>query len=76
MRGIGIVDMPSVLSSPVALVVDIAPPAECARMPGADALTVTLLGLAVPRLMLPSGAHDGPARVRFALVHLAGGKLS
>ncbi len=73
-RGIGVVDLPHVPSCPVALVVDIRPPAECERMPAAGALATTLLGIAVPRFMLPHGAPDGPARVRFALAHLAVGK--
>jgi len=75
-RGIGIVEIPALSSCSIALVVDIAPPRECPRMPAAEALTVMVHGVAVPRLILPSGAHDGPARVRFALVHLAGGKVS
>jgi HPr kinase/phosphorylase len=75
-RGIGIVDMAHLASCPVVLVVDIRPAADCVRMPAAGDLAVTLLGVAVPRLVLPAGAADGPARVRFALSHLVVGKPS
>lgn len=73
-RGIGIVDLPHLVACPVALVVDIRPAAECERMPAAEDLAITLLGIALPRLVLPEGASDGPTRVRFALRHLAVGK--
>lgn len=75
-RGIGIVEIPHLAACPVALVVDIRPLTECDRMPAAAARTTTLLGIALPRLDLPAGAVDGPARVRFALAHLTEGKPS
>ena len=75
-RGIGIVEMPHLAACPVALVVDIRPPADCERMPPAEALAVTLLGVSLPRLVLPAGASDGAVRVRFALSYLAVGKPS
>lgn len=68
-RGLGIVTVPYVSPCPVALVVDLLPADRCPRFPEPRERTTVLLGIALPRLLLPIGAVDAPARVRFALRH-------
>jgi serine kinase of HPr protein (carbohydrate metabolism regulator) len=64
-RGVGIVRKPCAPAAAIALVVDLLPLAECPRMP--DPPTVTLCDVAVPRIFVAIGAHDGVARVMAAL---------
>jgi serine kinase of HPr protein (carbohydrate metabolism regulator) len=66
-RGVGIVRRQFVSSAPVDLVVDLLPLEECPRMPFGDEAWERLLGVAVPRICVAIGAHDGEARVRAAL---------
>jgi len=66
-RGVGIVRRPFVSSTLVDLVVDLLPLAECPRMPLGDEAHERLLGIAVPRIYVAIGAHDGPERVMAAL---------
>ena len=68
-RGLGIVTVPYVSPSPIALVVDLLPTGRCPRFPEPRERATVLLGIALPRLILPIGAVDAPARVRFALRH-------
>lgn len=70
-RGQGIVAVAHVSPFPVALVVDLLPPADCPRMPEPAEMEATVMGFVLPRLMLPIGVNDAPARVRFALTRLA-----
>lgn len=70
-RGQGIVAMPHVSPFPVALVVDLLPPDACPRMPEPGEMEATVMGVVLPRLMLPIGIVDASARVRFALARLA-----
>ena len=70
-RGQGIFDMPFVSPCSIALVVDLLPADECPRFPDENDRITTILGVAVPRLMLPEGTHDGATRVRFALRQVA-----
>ncbi len=59
-RGIGIVEMPSVLAGcTVSLVVELVGAEDFDRMPEPETRTVTLCGLTLPRLRLP--AHATPA---------------
>jgi serine kinase of HPr protein (carbohydrate metabolism regulator) len=66
-RGQGIVRRPYVSPALVHLVVDLAPPADCARLPQREDAAAIVAGVALPRLCLPVAAADGPARVRAAL---------
>ena len=70
-RGQGIVSRPHVSPARIRLVVDLLPPEACPRLPSADQMTATVEGVALPRLMLPIGAHDGALRVHAALHRLA-----
>jgi HPr kinase/phosphorylase len=70
-RGQGIVDIAHVPQSAITLVVDLLPPDQCPRMPAPGEMEADVIGVVLPRLMLPIGAIDGPARVRFALSRLA-----
>jgi HPr kinase/phosphorylase len=66
-RGQGIVRRPFVSPARLDLVVDLVPPADCDRMPPAEAETVAIEGVVLPVLRLPRAVVDGPARVRAAL---------
>lgn len=68
-RGLGIVAVPYVSPCRIALVVDLMPADRCPRFPEPRERATVLLGISLPRLILPIGASDGPARVRFALRH-------
>jgi len=70
-RGQGIVRRPHVSPAPVDLVVDLRPLADCPRLPEPDDERVAILGLDLPRLILPSGAADGVVRLRVALERLS-----
>ena len=72
-RGVGIVRRPYVSSVAVDLVVDLFPLAECPRLPTAEERRTLLAGVAIPRIFIAVGAHDGAARVRAALDHAAAG---
>ena len=63
------VSWPELHISPVQihLVVDLRPLEECLRLPRGDEERVNLAGVSLPRLALPIGAADGPARLRAAL---------
>lgn len=66
-RGQGILRVPHVDETTIALVVDLAPVDACPRYPEGDECVATLLGAVLPRIWLAVGAPDGPARVAFAL---------
>jgi len=66
-RGVGIVQRSYVASVAVDLVVDLLPLDECPRMPSEEESRVVLEGVALPRIFVATGAHDGAARVRAAL---------
>lgn len=66
-RGQGIVEVAHLPAAAIALVVDLLPAGDCPRLPEPADASVTLLDVTLPRLALPIGAVDGPARVRFAL---------
>lgn len=69
-RHVGLVKMPYVMSVPVALYVELAPPdAKLERLPETD--PVFLLDRPVPRLRLPSFAASTPAKIRAFLMHPA-----
>jgi len=71
-RGQGIVEIAHVAQATIRLVVDLLPAEKCPRMPEPQEMEMNIMGVALPRLMLPIDAIDGPARVRFALRRLAG----
>ncbi len=66
-RGVGIVRRPFIAPVPIWLVVDLLPLADCPRLPTEAERTVAVHGVLLPRLSLPTGASDGPLRVRVAL---------
>jgi len=66
-RGVGVVRRPCVAESVIELVVELRPIGDCPRLPGEDDRLVVLAGVALPRLILPSGCHDAALRVRVAL---------
>lgn len=66
-RGVGIVAKPHVSPAAIDLVVDLLPLAECPRLPDGDAARAVLAGIAVPRIFIAIGAHDGVLRVLAAL---------
>lgn len=66
-RGQGIVARGHVAPVVIRLVVDLLPAADCPRLPEPEAMTATIDGVAIARLMLPIGMADGPERVVAAL---------
>jgi serine kinase of HPr protein (carbohydrate metabolism regulator) len=69
-RGQGVFDVPHLAPGEIRLVVDLLPRDACPRMPEHGDARVEIGGVVLPRLKLPIGAVDGPARVRFALRQL------
>jgi HPr kinase/phosphorylase len=70
-RGVGIVEKPHVSPAAIDLVVDLLPLAECPRLPDGDVACAVLAGIAVPRIFIAIGAHDGVLRVLAALARSA-----
>jgi serine kinase of HPr protein (carbohydrate metabolism regulator) len=70
-RGQGIIRRPHVSPAPIDLVVDLRPLADCPRLPEPADGRVAVLGLDLPRLILPTGAVDGIVRLRVALERLS-----
>jgi len=66
-RGVGIVRRPFVPESVIDLVVELRPIGDCPRLPDGEDRLAVLAGIALPRLILPSGCHDAALRVRTAL---------
>lgn len=66
-RGIGIVRRPCVAEAAIDLVVELRPIGDCPRLPDEEDRRIALAGVALPRLILPSGCHDAALRVRVAL---------
>jgi serine kinase of HPr protein (carbohydrate metabolism regulator) len=64
-RGLGIVRTPYAEAVDVALVVELVEPAEVRRWPDRD--TVSVLGVAIPRLRLAAFEASAPAKIRAAL---------
>lgn len=71
LRGVGIIRLSFRSEARIALVVDLLPLDQCTRLPDEEQLTTEIVGLPVPRLMLPIGAIDAALRVRLALRHHA-----
>lgn len=70
-RGVGIVRRPHVAAA-IDLVVDLAPLAECPRLPDDAAAAVVIAGMRLPRIFVAVGAADGATRVRAALSRFGG----
>jgi serine kinase of HPr protein (carbohydrate metabolism regulator) len=70
-RGQGIVRRPHVSPAAVDFVVDLRPLTDCPRLPAPDDERVAILGVDLPRLILPAGAPDGVVRLRVALERLS-----
>ena len=71
-RGLGIVEMAATPQARLALVVDLSDHETIPRMPEADAMQVTILGVTVARIMVDPAAASAPARIRAALAHFHG----
>ncbi len=69
-RGQAIATLPFVSPAVIRLVVDLAPMAACPRLPSVEEGAAEVLGVRLPRLMLPAGIADGALRVRAALAGL------
>jgi serine kinase of HPr protein (carbohydrate metabolism regulator) len=69
-RGAGIVRRDHVAMTPVDLVVDLKPLAECPRYPADEEAFAVLAGICLPRIFIAVGAHDGVARVIAALASI------
>jgi HPr kinase/phosphorylase len=68
-RGLGIVALPSVVSAPLRLVVDLMPSQEIERMPLPR--ESSFLGCAVPAVALAPFEASAPAKLRLALRNIA-----
>ena len=66
MRGVGILRRPFVAPIVLGLVVDLAPPQDCPRLPDASETSLAIAGITLPRLILPIGGGDLVTRVRAA----------
>lgn len=69
-RGIGILDLPSVAEVELSLAVILATPVATERLP--EPQTLELLGLAIPAIGLDASLPAAPARLRAALSGIAG----
>lgn len=69
-RGVGLVREPALARAPVALILDLVPREEVARLP--DAEMADLLGLALPVLKLYPFEASAPMKVKVALRSLLG----
>ena len=65
-RGVGLLNVPSLAEVPLALIVDLVAADEVDRLP--EAATEEILGIAVPRLALDPFAASAPAKLRLALL--------
>jgi HPr kinase/phosphorylase len=72
-RGLGIVSVDWQKSAEIALVVDILPAHEIARLPENPDLTTQLMGLDFPRISLDPSLPQSPARLRLAFLQLVVG---
>lgn len=70
LRGQGILQMTHVSPAVIDLVVDLAPDADCPRLPEAADGMATLAGITLPRLLLPVGADGKSLRIRRMLFAL------
>jgi serine kinase of HPr protein (carbohydrate metabolism regulator) len=65
-RGVGIVEVKSLMEAELALVVDLAPAREIERLPEGDA-TARLLGVELPRIVLFPWEASAPIKLAIAL---------
>ena len=70
-RGVGVVEMPSLARAPVRLLVDLVPPEAVVRFP--EPRREELLGVALPLIALAPFEASAPAKLRAALRALARG---
>ncbi|MCX5477883.1 HPr kinase/phosphatase C-terminal domain-containing protein [Kaistia geumhonensis] len=68
LRGYGILRLPYVAAQEIGLVVDLEEAAAVPRMPERSTNHAALLGIEIPRLVLPIGHSDGAVRVRAVLL--------
>ncbi len=70
-RGVGIVEVPSLARAPVRLLVDLVPPKAMTRLP--EPRQAELLGIVLPVIALAPFEASAPAKLRAALRALARG---
>ena len=71
MRGVGLLSRPYVAPVVIRLVVDLAPPEACSRLPEAEEAETVLEGVLLPRLFLPVGVAG-----TWRMVHAASGRFA
>jgi serine kinase of HPr protein (carbohydrate metabolism regulator) len=70
-RGLGVVKLPHIAPVLIRLIVDLAAPEECRRMPEEAEQRTEIRGISLPRLSLPVGAASGPERIHAAISHFS-----
>ncbi len=73
-RGIGLLPVPTVAATPLALVVELGGAVPRARLP--DPETVEIAGILLPLLRLEAFEASAPARIRLVLRRAAGGIIA
>jgi HPr kinase/phosphorylase len=73
-RGVGILQIDSLASAELALIVDLVAPEAVERLP--EPRSETILGLSIPLIALAAFESSAPAKLRLALAALAGGGSS
>lgn len=73
-RGIGIVEIPALISARVVLVVELSDAGDVPRLP--DARSADLLGVVLPLLRLNAFEPSAPVKVALALAAASAGTLS
>lgn len=74
MRGVGLLSRPYVAPVVIRLVVDLAPPEACPRLPEAEEAETALEGVVLPRLLVPVGVAGAWRTVRAASGRFAMGR--
>lgn len=74
MRGVGLLSRPCVAPVVIRLVVDLAPPDACPRLPEAEEAETMLEGVVVPRLFVPIGGAGNGRTVRAAAARFLTGR--
>lgn len=68
-RGLGIAEVPVLVSAPLRLAVRLTPSAEIERMPDLGKARMEILGLDLPLVLIDPEKASAPARIRAALAH-------
>lgn len=74
-RGVGLIPVATERRALIGLVVDLEPASSLERLPEPAEARVELVGVSLPRLVLPVHAWDNPGRILAALDSLAGDEV-